>query len=107
MKSVFSLSKIITGFIAGVMFIASCGGDNVNKAHAFNVQSQLFCERITTGSVFLLNNAFQGEVSAVPKSLSCIDSSGNTYHETNLEDVYSFGWKVQLISGNNEYVFFM
>jgi len=102
MERIFNLSKIAIGFVGGVAFIVSCGGDYTNQAEAFNIQSQLFCVR--TGSS-ILNTVFEESVSAAGQALDCIDSSGNSYVRSNLADIYADGWKIQIITDNKEYVF--
>lgn len=96
-------SILLTGFIGGVAFIASCGGEYSNEAIASSIKHQLFCEKFGDS---ILTNPYNGNVfSASPNSLSCIDSSGNTYHPTDLSQIYNQGWRVQLISGEREYLF--
>lgn len=102
MKKLLTIPTLLAGFIGGVTFIASCGGSLSNEARASGSKNQLFCERRDTT---LINDAFVGVVSATVQSLDCIDSSGSTYYRTDLAQLYSEGWRVQLISEDKEYVF--
>lgn len=96
-------SLLLTGFVGGVAFIASCGGEYTNEAMASSIKHQLFCERYGDS---ILNNPYDGNVFSVSQnSLSCIDSSGSIYHPTDISQIYNQGWKIQLISNEREYLF--
>ncbi len=113
-KYIQSTFKVAAGFVAGIVFLISCGGGGsnsnsnsngffVNSVNAANASEQIICtsEGDNTWDSIIAND-LQGDTVT---SLSCRGKNSYFNGETSLESLLNDGWLVMSFPNDNVIIF--